>query len=119
MRWGEVRFWIHFEYRIADGLNVAGERKRGIRDDSKIYGLNNGKKMEQPITKMGMTGGGEFLTLNHHIRHYTRLLSRSTSGSWEEERDEEHLPVPGTVPGVLYIVVGRIVRRTPKILALV
>lgn len=30
---------------IADGLNVAGERKKGIRDDSKIYGLNSGKKM--------------------------------------------------------------------------
>lgn len=24
-----------------DGLNVAGERKRGIRDESKIYGLNS------------------------------------------------------------------------------
>lgn len=44
---------------IADGLNVAGERKRGIRDDSKIYGLNSGKKMELPITKMGTIGGGE------------------------------------------------------------
>lgn len=43
---------------IADGLNVADERKRGIRDDSKIYGLNSGKKMELPITKMGTIGGG-------------------------------------------------------------
>lgn len=43
---------------IADGLNVAGEKKRGIKDDSKIYGLNSGKKMELPITKVGTIGGG-------------------------------------------------------------
>ena len=27
----------------ADGLHVAGEGKREIRDNPKIYGLNNGK----------------------------------------------------------------------------
>lgn len=36
---------------------MADQRKRGIRDDSKIYGLNNGEKMELPITKMGMIEG--------------------------------------------------------------
>lgn len=56
---------------IADGLNVAGERKRGIRADAEIYCLNSGKKMELPITKMGMTSGVGLLT--HH--HRTKLLS--------------------------------------------
>lgn len=55
------------------------------------------------------------LTINHH----TRLLSRSGSISWEGRSDQEHLPMPGTVLGVLHIVVGGVVRMTPKILPLV
>lgn len=60
---------------------------------------------------MGTTGG---MTLSQH----TRLLPRSRSGSWEGQRDQEHPPVPGSMLGVLHIMVGRIVRITPKILTL-
>lgn len=73
--------------------------------------------MELPITKMGMIGG-RGLTLNHYTRHSTRLFSRSRSGSLEDGREQEHLPVPSTVLGVLHTVAGGIVRITPEILAL-
>lgn len=62
--------------------------------------------------------GGRGLTFNHQARHSTSLFSRSRSGSWEDGREQEHLPVPGTVLGVLHMVVGGIVRMTPNILAL-